>query len=656
MQSPIRIYLPDGKTLEFDHQPTGLELARSISPKLAEAALGYKIEGDPEVRDLRFPIPAESRVKIVTNKDADANEVVRHSCAHIMAQAVQKLWPDVQVTIGPVIENGFYYDFYSPRSFKEEDLPLIEAEMKQIIEANYSLIREEWPVDEAIAFFKKAGEQFKVEIIEDLKAQGHQVVSVYRQGPWLDLCRGPHIQSTKQVTAFKLLSVAGAYWRGDEKNPMLQRIYGTAFAQPKDLEAYLKQLEEAQKRDHRKLGKDLGLFIFHPWAPGSPFFTGKGSVLYNELQKYLRELYLKWGYQEVITPQMFDADLFKTSGHYQNYKENMYFLAADEREFAFKPMNCPSHCLLYKSETHSYRELPLRVADFGRLHRFERAGTMHGLTRVRSFCQDDAHIFCTLSQLSSEIESFMRLLNEVYATLGMSEYRVFLSTRPEKRMGSDQVWDQAEGALESALKTLGLSYQINPGDGAFYGPKLDIMFVDAIGRPWQLGTLQVDFNLPEAFALEYVGEDNQTHRPVMLHRAILGSLERFIGVYLEHTAGHLPVWISPTQVILLNVTDRVNDFCGKVLNHLKGLQIRAEFDQKSEKLNYKIRQAQLQKIPYMFIVGDKEAESGQVSLRLRSGENLPPLSWEKACQVVKMMIQNRTLDSSDIKTYWKQES
>jgi len=557
-----------------------------------------------------------------------------------MAQAVQMLWPEVKVTIGPVIENGFYYDFDSTRTFSEEDFEKIEKKMQEIVDQDYPLIREEWASKKAIETFSKMQEKFKVEIIQDLKTES---VSIYHQGPWFDLCRGPHVQSTGQIKAFKVLSVAGAYWRGDQKNQMLQRVYATAFADKKELETYLKNLEEAKKRDHRKLGKELGLFMFHEWAPGSPFFTGKGTAIYSELQNYLRELYREVGYQEVITPQIFDVDLFKTSGHYANYKENMFFTKAEEKDFASKPMNCPSHCLLFANEKHSYRELPMRVADFGRLHRFELSGAMHGLTRVRTFCQDDAHIFCTLEQLQSEIAGFMKLLNRVYKKLGMDNYKIYLSTRPEKRMGSEEYWDQAEDALKQALQSLNLPFILNPGDGAFYGPKLDIMFVDALNRPWQLGTLQVDPNLPHAFNLKYTGEDNQEHKPIMLHRAILGSLERFIGVYLEHTAGHLPSWLSPVQVTILNVTDRVNVFCEELQKNLKAHSVRVEFDRRNEKLNYKIREAQLQKVPYMIVIGDKEAEEKKVSIRLRTGETMNNLTMDQMMQMILGDIQNRNL-------------
>ncbi len=641
----IEIILPDNSKKTFDHNPTALEVAQSIGARLAQDTLGVKVNGSKEILDVRTILVHGSKIELVTTRQAEANEVIRHSCAHVMAQAVQSLWPQVKVTIGPVIENGFFYDFDSPHPFKEEDFEAIEKKMSEIISKNYPLVKEEWPIAKAIETFTQMGERFKVEIIKDLASKGETVVSIYHQGPWFDLCRGPHVQHTGQIKSFKLMSVAGAYWRGDEKNPMLQRLYATAFKEKKELDEYLKQLEEAKARDHRKIGKDLGLFYFSQLTPGAPFFTGKGTIIYNELIKYMREMYREFNYQEIITPQIFDVELFHTSGHYQNYKENMYFTKVDERDFSLKPMNCPSHCLLYGMEKHSYRELPWRVADFGRLHRYERAGAVHGLTRVRTFCQDDAHIFCSLDQLQSEIQSFVQLLNKVYSQLGMNEYIIYLSTRPEKRMGTDEVWDKAEGALQKALENLNLPFVINPGDGAFYGPKLDIMFVDAIKRPWQLGTIQCDFNLPRAFGLTYTGEDNQDHQPVMLHRAILGSLERFIGVYIEHTSGHLPTWLAPIQVSILNVTDRVNEFCEKLEKQWHHAGVRVQFDRRNEKLNFKIREAQLQKIPYMIIIGDKESELGQVSVRLRNGQTIQELSVDKFTEVLLADRDGRLLVS-----------
>ncbi len=638
----ISIHLPDNSVREFSQPPTALDVAQSIGPRLAKETLGVRIGNDSEVRDLRTVLQDGDRIQLITTKDPEANEVIRHSAAHVMAQAVQSIWPEVKVTIGPVIDNGFFYDFDSPFAFTEEHFSKIEAAMQKIVSADYPLIKEVWPTEKAISTFEKMSERFKVQIIQDL---GQPEVTIYHQGPWFDLCRGPHVQSTGQIKAFKLLSVAGAYWRGDEKNPMLQRIYATAFRDKKELEQHLHNLEEAKKRDHRKLGKEMNLFHFHEWAPGSPFFTAKGTIIYTQLQILLREFYRNCGYQEVITPQIFDVNLFHQSGHYQNYKENMYFTRVEERDFASKPMNCPSHCLLFASERHSYRDLPLRMADFGRLHRYEKSGTMHGLARVRTFCQDDAHIFCSMEQLQGEIGSFMKLLNDVYHLLGMDEFLVYLSTRPEKRMGTDEIWDRAEGALANALESLKIPYKVNPGDGAFYGPKLDIMFVDALKRPWQLGTLQCDFNLPLAFDLKYTGEDNTEHKPVILHRAILGSLERFIGVYLEHTAGHLPAWLAPIQARVINITDRVNEFCEDVEKQLFANGLRVEFDRRNEKLNYKIREAQLERIPYMIVVGDREAEEKKVSIRLRSGKSLPPMAAGEAIAAITQDVRERRLRS-----------
>lgn len=639
----IQIHLPDNSVRTFDHEPTALEVAQSIGPRLAKDTLGAKINGSNEIIDFRTPLKNGTKLSLVTTKSPEAVEVVRHSAAHLMAQAVQEIWPEVKVTIGPVIDNGFYYDFDSPFNFTEEHFEKIEKKMEELSKKDLPIVRENWPIDKAITTFKEMKERFKVELIEGLAEKGETTVGIYHQGNWFDLCRGPHVQSTGQIKAFKLMSVAGAYWRGDEKNAMLQRVYATAFMDKKDLDAYMLQLEEAKKRDHRKLGKELGLFMFHELAPASPFFTGRGTVIYNELTKYIRELYHKYDYQEVITPQIFDVELFKTSGHYQNYKENMYFTSPDEREFGMKPMNCPSHCLLFASEKHSYRELPLRMADFGRLHRYEKSGSLHGLSRVRTFCQDDAHIFCSLDQLKVEIGKFIELLNTIYQTLGMPNYKLLLATRPEKRMGTDEYWDKAEKALADAITEMGLPFEYSPGEGAFYGPKLEMHFVDAIGRSWQTGTIQVDPNLPEAFDLKYTGEDNQEHRPIMLHRAVLGSLERFISVYLEHTAGHLPPWMAPNQVTILNVTDRVNSFCEKVQADLKEQGVRVEFDRRNEKLNYKIREAQLVKTPYMLIVGDKEAEQNSVSIRLRDGSMHNFIPWEKAREIILNNIKQRKL-------------
>ena len=647
--SPVKIVLPDQTVLQFDNEPTVIEVASRIGAGLAKATLGAKINGTNEVIDLRTKLKDGTKLEIVTTKSPEANEVIRHSGAHILAQAVQEIWPDIKVTIGPVIDNGFYYDFDSPRTFSPEDLTKIEKKMEEIVKRNLPITREDWDSAQALATFAKLGENYKEEIITDLRDnKGEKIFGVYKQGEWFDLCRGPHVQSTGQVKAVKVLSLAGAYWRGDEKRPQLQRVYATAFGDKKELQEYLSRLEEAKKRDHRKLGKELGLFMFHPYAPGSPFFTGKGSVVYNQLVNYVREEYDETGYDEVITPQVFNTELYKTSGHYQNYRENMYFtqvVEKDEAESSMKPMNCPGHCLMYGSERHSYRELPIRLADFGRLHRFERSGVMHGLTRVRTFCQDDAHIFCTPDQMQSEIRAFMEMTTRIYTKLGMPDFKVLIATRPENRMGSDEVWDRSENALIDSMKVLGIPYGIAPGEGAFYGPKVEIHFVDAIGRSWQLGTIQVDYNLPEAFGLEYVGEDNTAHKPVMLHRAILGSLERFIGIYIEHCAGHFPTWLAPMQVQILNVTDRQAEYCRGLATALKKQGVRVHFDDRAEKLGYKIREAQMQKTPYMLIIGDSEMDGKKVSVRLRNGETVNNLSVEEFTTKLVSEIKERSLVS-----------
>lgn len=644
----VKITLPDNSVLEFAEEPTVMDVASRIGPGLAKATLGAKINGGKEIVDFRTKLKDGTRLEIVTTKNPESLEVLRHSAAHVMAQAVQELWPDVKVTIGPVIENGFYYDFDSPRPFTPEDLEKIEKKMNEIISRNLPIVREDWEADRAIETFVKMGEIYKKEIIEELKTKGEKTVGIYKQGEWFDLCRGPHVQSTGQIKAVKVLSLAGAYWRGDENRQQLQRIYATAFGDKKELEAYLHRLEEAKKRDHRKIGKDLGLFHFHNYAPGAPFFTGKGSIVYNQLVNYIREVYHETGYEEVITPQVFNVELYKTSGHYENYRENMYFTQVvdkDDVESSLKPMNCPGHCLMFAAEKHSYRELPIRLADFGRLHRYERSGVMHGLTRVRSFCQDDAHIFCTPDQMQDEIRDFMAMADRVYKKLGMPNFKVYVATRPEKRMGSDEVWDKAENALKDGLSSLGIPFEISPGEGAFYGPKVEIHFVDAIGRNWQLGTIQVDFNMPEGFGLEYIGEDNAPHRPVMLHRAILGSLERFIGIYIEHCAGHFPTWLAPVQVAILNVTERQNAYCEELLKDLRSRGVRAQWDSRNEKLGFKIREAQLMKTPYMLIIGDAEVEKRTVSVRLRGGQTVNGLSFDEFSNLIVKEIRERELTS-----------
>lgn len=552
--------------------------------------------------------------------EEDPTEVMRHSCAHVLADAVTRLFPEAKPTIGPVIENGFYYDFYYPAGFKPEDLEKIEVEMTKIVKSNSKFERVEISRDEAVRFFEKRGDPFKVEIIKGLPAD--ETITLYQHGEFIDLCKGPHVSYSKKVKAFKLLSIAGAYWRGDEKREQLQRIYGTAFLSQEELQKHLQQIEEAKKRDHRKLGKELGLFSLHPEAPGSPFFHPKGAALYNRLIQYVRAIYSREDYQEVITPEIMDVELWKKSGHFDNFRDNMFFAEIEGREFAVKPMNCPGHCLMFGEKKWSYRELPMRFADFGRLHRFERSGVMHGLTRVRSFCQDDAHIFCTPDQMGSESEKFLDLVNAVYRDFEFSDVKLALATRPEKSIGDAAVWERAESTLANAMRSKNMDFVINKGEGAFYGPKIEFQVKDALGRAWQLGTLQVDFSMPERFELGYFDSQHELKRPVMLHRAILGSIERFLGVLIEHCAGAFPFWLSPTQVKVLTITDIVFDYGQKVVEELKAGSLRVELDARNEKLGLKIREAQLEKVPYMLVIGEKEKGSEQVSVRHRQKGDL----------------------------------
>ncbi len=543
-------------------------------------------------------------------------ETIRHSCAHIMAHAIQKIWPQAKFGIGPTVENGFYYDVDLDVKLTPEDLPKIEAEMKKIIQANAPFVRQEHSVDEALAMFKKLGQPFKVEIIENLRdGAGAKTVSSYVEGDFTDLCRGPHVERAGKIKAFKLMSIAGAYWRGSEKNPQLQRIYGAAFLSQAELDEYLAMLEEAKKRDHRKLGKELDLFSFHPQAPASPFFHPKGATVYNRLVQYIRDLYGPYEYTEVITPQILDVQLWKTSGHYDNYVDNMYFTDIDEREFAVKPMNCPTHCLIYGTSKRSYRELPLRMADFGRLHRYEKSGVTHGLTRVRSFCQDDAHVFCLPEQIEDEIRRVSEMIFKTYDLFKFTDVKVFLSTRPAKRVGSDALWDQAESALKGALDKLDRPYTVNPGDGAFYGPKIDFIVKDALKREWQLSTIQLDFTLPERFELEYTAADNSSKRPVMIHRAVLGSIERFMGVLIEHTAGAFPFWLAPVQARLVPIKDSHIEYCRKFAAELKAAGLRVDIDERNESMGLKTREAQMAKIPFSLVAGDREAAGSQFAAR-----------------------------------------
>lgn len=613
----VRLTLPDGSTREVPTGTTGLAVAASIGSRLAKDALAIKLNG--RVLDLARPLLESGPFEVVTPSHADALEVYRHSSAHLTAHAVKRLFPGVKIGIGPAIENGYYYDFDPGRAFTPEDLEKIEAEMKKIVAENAPIERLEMPKAEAVKIFSDLNDPLKVEIIESIP-DDH--VSCYRQADFIDLCRGPHVPATGKLGVFKLTHTAGAYWKGDERNPMLQRIYGACFLSQKQLDEHLARLEAARARDHRKLGKELGLFVFHPWAPASPFFLPKGAMVYNLLVQFMRELYVKYGYQEVVSPQVFDADLFKKSGHYSNYKENMYFTEIDEREFGVKPMNCPGHFLMYASQAYSYRDLPVRFADFGRLHRYERSGVTQGLTRVRTFCQDDSHIFCSIDQMPAEMDRFIDLIDEVYGTFGFSGIRVGLGTRPEKWMGKIENWDKAEKALASAFEKRGRDFFVNAGDGAFYGPKLDFQVTDAIGRPWQLGTLQVDFANPDNFDLVYTGEDGAKHRPVVLHRAVLGSLERFFGILIEHTAGNFPFWLAPEQARVIPVSEKLNEYAHEVCTALVQAGLRATVDRRNEKLGAKIRNGELEKVPALLIVGEKERTSETVSLRRHGAGDL----------------------------------
>jgi threonyl-tRNA synthetase len=556
-------------------------------------------------------------------------ETIRHSCAHVMAHAIQKLWPMAKFGIGPTIENGFYYDVDLEYKLTPDDLPRIEAEMQKIIKDNQPFVRKEHSVEEAVKFFEKLKQPFKVEIIKALKDNtGAKTVSSYQEGDFVDLCRGPHVKKTGDIKAFKLLSIAGAYWRGSEKNPQLQRIYGTAFLSQKELDEHLQLIEEAKKRDHRKLGKDLDFFSFHPEAPASPFFHPKGTVVYNRLTQYVRDLYDLTDYQEIITPQIMDVSLWHKSGHYENYRDNMYFTEVDEREYALKPMNCPASTYVYGSQKRSYRDLPLRLADFGRLHRYEKSGVLSGLTRVRSFCQDDAHVFCTPDQIEAEIKKVVEMILKTYKLFGFDDVKIYLSTRPEKRVGGDELWDKAEASLKSVLDGLKLNYQINSGDGAFYGPKIDFNVRDALKRYHQLSTIQLDFNMPERFSLGYIDKDNTEKRPVMIHRAVLGSIERFFGILIEHTAGALPFWLTPVQARIIPIKDSHNDYCNGFLAQLRKAGVRAEIDDRNESMGLKTREAQVAKIPFSLIAGDREMQGEKFAVR-KYGEKDSPVMEQK---------------------------
>lgn len=610
----LRIILPDGSERAFTAGVTAAGIAAATDPRLLDGAVAAAIDG--RVVGLDQPLEQGGRLRFLSFADEEGREVYRHSAAHVMAQAVKRLFPEAKLAIGPATEEGFFYDIETPRPLQPEDLERIEAEMARIVAADLPFERRVLPRDEAERFFAGRGEDYKVEIIGQVPPG--EAISLYAQGEFTDLCRGPHLPSTGRLRAFKLLHVAGAYWRGDESRPMLQRIYGTAFDSPEALEQFLWRREEARRRDHRRLGPELDLYSFREEAPGFVFWHPRGVTVYNTLIQFSREVQARFGYQEVATPGIMDVSLWKRSGHWDHYRDNMYFIDKDEEHFAVKPMNCPGHCLLYKSRIRSYRDLPLRLAEYGRLARFERSGALHGLMRVRGFVQDDAHLFVREDQIQDEIRRVLSIVDEIYSTFDMP-YTVKLSTRPDDFMGDPAVWERAEAALAAALDSLGRPYQVNPKDGAFYGPKLDFDVTDSLGRRWQCATVQLDFQLPQKFDLTYVGEDGREKRPVMIHRAIMGSLERFIGILVEHYAGAFPTWLAPVQARVLPIADRHHAYAMTVAERLGAAGVRAEVDDRNEKVGYKIRQAQVEKVPYMLVVGDREAEAGRVSVRSRAG-------------------------------------
>ncbi len=621
----VQITLPDGSQRDYAASVTVADVAASIGAGLAKAALAGKVDG--KVVDTSFVIDKDSTLAIITAKDADGLEVIRHSTAHLLAYAVKELFPDAQVTIGPVIENGFFYDFSYKRPFTLEDLAVIEKKMAALAALDEPVVRRVLPRDEAVAYFKGLGEHYKAEIIEAIPAD--QDVSLYREGKFEDLCRGPHVPSTGKLKHFKLMKLAGAYWRGDHKNEMLQRIYGTAWATKDELQQHLTMLEEAEKRDHRKLGRELDLFHIDDHAPGMVFWHPKGWELWQNVEQYMRQVYRNNGYKEVKGPQLLDKGLWEKTGHWDKYRENMFVTESEKREYALKPMNCPGHILIFKQGVKSYRDLPLRYGEFGQCHRNEPSGGLHGIMRVRGFTQDDGHIFCTEDQILQECVDYTALLQKVYSDFGFKNIIYKIATRPDKRIGSDESWDKAEYALMESLRASGCEFEITPGEGAFYGPKIEYTLKDAIGRQWQCGTIQVDFFMTERLDAEYVGEDGARHRPVMLHRAIVGSLERFIGILIEETAGALPTWLAPVQVKVLNITDAQAEYARSVAKTLQNQGFRVELDLRNEKITYKIREHSMQKVPYLIVIGDKEMASGAVAVRARGGQDLGVMSIDE---------------------------
>ncbi|MDO9050780.1 MAG: threonine--tRNA ligase [Methylotenera sp.] len=632
------IRLPDGSQRSFDQPVTVADVAMNIGAGLAKAALAGKV--NDKLVDTSYLIESDSDLAIITDKSPEGLDVIRHSTAHLLAYAVKELFPDAQVTIGPVIENGFFYDFSYVRAFTPEDLTFIEKKMVELAKKDEPVTRQVLPRDEAIAYFKSIGEAYKAEIIASIPAG--EDVSLYTEGRFTDLCRGPHVPNTGKLKAFKLMKLAGAYWRGDSKNEMLQRIYGTAWRNKEELDAYLFQLEEAEKRDHRKLGQQLGLFHFQDEAPGAVFWHPRGWKLFQSLISYMRQRQEDAGYVEVNTPDVMDRSLWETSGHWQNYRQNMFTTQTeDERVFALKPMNCPGGVLMFAQGLKSYRDLPLRMAEFGKVHRYEPSGALHGLLRVRHFTQDDAHVFCTEAQMGQECCDVVKLILDIYKDFGFDNVRIKLSTRPENRIGSDETWDKLEGALVNALESLSIAYELFPGEGAFYGPKLEFVLRDTIGRDWQCGTLQVDMNLPERFDISYVDENSTRQRPVMLHRALFGSLERFTGILIEHYAGAMPLWLAPVQVMVLNISEGQADYVRVVVETLKKSGIRCEFDLRNEKITYKIREHSMQKLPYLLVAGEREMQTGHVAVRTRKGEDLGSMPIAELIARLKAEVETK---------------
>jgi threonyl-tRNA synthetase len=635
----VQITLPDGSQRNYDAAVTVAEVAASIGTGLAKAALAGKVNG--QVVDTSFVIDQDSSLAIITAKDAEGLEVIRHSTAHLLAYAVKEIFPKAQVTIGPVIENGFFYDFSFERPFTLEDLAVIEKRMTALAAKDEPVLRRVLPRDEAVTYFKGLGEHYKAEIIASIPAG--EDVSLYREGRFEDLCRGPHVPSTGKLKHFKLMKVAGAYWRGDHKNEMLQRIYGTAWATKEDLQQHLTMLEEAEKRDHRKLGRELDLFHVDDHAPGLVFWHPKGWAIWQAVEQYMRQVYRDNGYQEVKAPQLLDKGLWEKTGHWDKYRDNMFTTESEKRDYALKPMNCPGHILIFKQGLKSYRDLPLRYGEFGQCHRNEATGGLHGIMRVRGFTQDDGHIFCTEDQILAECVAYTTLLQKVYADFGFKNIIYKIATRPEQRIGSDEIWDKAEHALIESLRASGCEFELSPGEGAFYGPKVEYTLKDAIGRHWQCGTIQVDFSMPERLDADYVGEDSARHRPVMLHRAIVGSLERFIGILIEETAGALPTWLAPVQVKVLNITDAQAEYARDVVKTLQNQGFRVEADLRNEKITYKIREHSMQKVPYLIVIGDKEMASGAVAVRARGGQDLGVMSVAEFAQKISADVTHKSM-------------